>query len=67
MKRTILVLFGLGVLIATLAAANMRRDPGAIDLDWRIVKPLAREVTVEAPGRGLIVQTVTAPGAVEPV
>jgi HlyD family secretion protein len=67
MKRTVLALLGLVLLIASLTAANLRRDPGAIDLDWRIVKPPAREVTVESPKRGLIIQTVTAPGAVEPV
>ena len=67
MSRALLVFLGLVVLVATLTAANLRRDPNAVELDWQIVKVPPREVAVEPPGHGRIVQTVTAPGAVEPV
>lgn len=67
MYRTVAVLLTVGVLVAGLAAANFRRDPGAIELDWRLIKPPALEVVVEAPTRGPIVQTITAPGKVESV
>jgi len=67
MIRTVAILLGLAALVASLAAANLAREPGAVSLDWRIVRPKPREVVVEAPSRGPIVQTITAPGAVEPV
>jgi HlyD family secretion protein len=67
MRRSLVAILGIGVLVACLAAANLARDPGAFDLDWRIVKPPPLEVAVEPPARGPIVQTITAPGQVEPV
>jgi HlyD family secretion protein len=66
-RRGVLVTSAVGGLVACIAAANLYREPGAIELDWRLVKPPPREVAVETPSRGPIVQTVTAPGAVEPV
>jgi HlyD family secretion protein len=53
------------LLIAGVAAVNLRRDASSYSIDWRIVRPPAREVVAEPPGRGQVVQTVTAPGAVE--
>lgn len=67
MARAVVVAIGVLCLVAALAAANMRRETGAIEVDWRLIKPPAREVSVEPPSRGLIVQTVTAPGTIEPV
>lgn len=67
MRRLVLSVIGVGLLIVCVAAANLRRDPHGFDLDWQLVKAPPREVTVETPSRGLIVQTVTAPGTVEPV
>jgi HlyD family secretion protein len=58
---------GLAVVVVGLTAANLRREPGAVDLDWQLVKPPAAEVVLEAPARGPIVQTITAPGRVESV
>jgi HlyD family secretion protein len=66
-RRVALMSLGIGVLVASLATANLRRDPGAVEIDWRIARPPPREVVAERPSRGLIVQTVTAPGTVESV
>ncbi len=55
----------IAILVATLAAANLRREPGALNLDWQLVKEAPREVLAEPSRRGEIVQTVTAPGSVE--
>lgn len=65
MFRVILAVVGVVVLIGGLTAANLRRDSGVQSLDWRILKTPPREVIVETPANGEIVQTVTAPGAVE--
>jgi HlyD family secretion protein len=67
MRRALGMLVILVVVIAGLAAANMRRDSGALQFDWQLIKLPPREVTVESPSRGEIVQTVTAPAKVEPV
>jgi HlyD family secretion protein len=67
MRRAIATTVLIGGLVAVLAAANLRREPGAVEVDWRIAKPPPREVVAERPARGPIVQTVTAPGTVEPV
>jgi HlyD family secretion protein len=67
MRRVILVVLGLGVLIAGLAAANLRRDPGGNRFDWQLIKLPPREVSTESPTRGEIIQTVTAPGKIEPI
>jgi HlyD family secretion protein len=55
------------ILVVGLAAANLRREPSALALDWRLVKPPALEVMVEPLSRGEIVQTITAPGKVESI
>lgn len=55
------------LLAAGLAAANLRRDPSAVRVDWRIARPEPREVLVEAPALGPIVETIAAPGTVEAV
>ena len=67
MIRSFAIVLGLAALVASLAAANLRRDSEAVALDWRIVRPSPREVVAEPPARGPIVQTITAPGTVEPV
>ena len=67
MRRGVTITSGLASLVICLTAANMRREPGAVELDWRLVRPLAREVVVEPPSRGAIIQTVAAPGKVESV
>ncbi len=67
MRSALLVLALLTVVAVTLAAANLRRDAGALAIDWRLVKETPHEVIAEPPGLGAIVQTVTAPGAVEAV
>src|SRR5438270_331910 len=67
MRRAVLAVAGLATLVVCLTAANLRREPGALELDWQLVKPAASEVVVEPPGRGEIVQTINAPGKVESV
>jgi HlyD family secretion protein len=67
MYRRFFSLLGLGALVLVLSAANLRRDPGAEAIDWRLVKKGVQEVNVESPARGSIVQTITAPGVVEPM
>jgi HlyD family secretion protein len=65
MSRALLVAMGMGAVV--LSAANLQRDPKAVEVDWRVIRQPAREVIVESPTRGLIVQTITAPGTVVPV
>lgn len=65
MPRILLSLLAIAALIGVLAAANSRRDAATMALDWRLIPAPAREVVLERPQRGPIVQTVTAPGAVE--
>jgi HlyD family secretion protein len=66
MRRLILGL-GLVGLVILLAAANLWRDPRGTTLDWQLIKAPPREVHTEPLARGLIVQTVAAPGTVEAV
>jgi HlyD family secretion protein len=65
MWRILLGTLGLGLLIASLAAANLRRDPDRTSLDWQILKAPPREVTLGTLERGPIVRTIAAPGEVE--
>ncbi len=65
MWRTLMLLLTLGLLIGLLAAANLLREPGTRTLDWQLLKAPAREVVLETPAMGSIVQTITAPGEVE--
>jgi HlyD family secretion protein len=67
MRRSFLAFVALALVVGLISAANLRRDPRATAVDWQIIKPQPREVSVEIPARGPIVQTVTAPGVVEPV
>lgn len=67
MSRFVVVTIALGILVAVLAAANLRRDSGSLEIDWRLASPPTREVIVEPPTRGPIIQTVAAPGKVEAV
>lgn len=67
MRRSVLAALAIIVIVGVVAAANLRRDPKQVSIDWQIIKPAAREVVVEIPARGPIVQTITAPGVVEPV
>ena len=67
MRRNLLIVLGLGTLVACLAAANLGREPGRFDLDWRLVRQPPREVSAEIPARGPIVQTITAPGVIEAI
>src|SRR3954451_23464008 len=67
MRRSFLAVLAIIVVVGVVAAANMNRDPKSVTVDWQIIKPLPREVTIDSPARGPIVQTVTAPGVVEPV
>jgi HlyD family secretion protein len=67
MARWALAAAGLAAVVVALTAANLRREPGSVELDWQLVKPPAAEVVLESPTRGSIVQTITAPGKVEAV
>jgi HlyD family secretion protein len=65
MRGALLAVLSVIVLIGALSAANLRRDPSGWEIDWRIIRPPALEVSIEPPTRGPVAQTVTAPGAVE--
>jgi HlyD family secretion protein len=67
MRRALLIFALLTAVAATIAWANLRREPGALAIDWQLVKETPHEVLAEPPGLGAIIQTVTAPGAVESV
>jgi len=67
MPRAVGAVLAFSIVVAVLAAANLSRDPGALDIDWRLATPPAHEVVVEPPSRGPIVQTVAAPGKVEAI
>lgn len=65
MRRAGLLGLVLTATVGGLAAANLRRDGAPVQLDWTLLKAPPREVSLETPGRGEIVQTITAPGEVE--
>ncbi len=67
MRRSLLSALGLIVIVGALLAANLKRDPSGVVIDWRIMRLPAREVTVDSPRKGEIVQTITAPGTVESI
>jgi HlyD family secretion protein len=67
MFRGIFTLLGLGALVVGVTAANLRRPATTQAVDWQLVKKGAKVVNVESPTRGPIVQTITAPGVVEPL
>lgn len=65
MPRMLLLALGLVVVVAGLTAANLRRDSSGFQLDWQVIPTPPREVTLESPTRGPVVETITAPGEVE--
>lgn len=65
MRRAAAMVTLVGFLVVALTAANLARSPGTVSLDWQLIKPPPLEVQAEPPGRGAIVQTITAPGKVE--
>lgn len=67
MKTFLLSIGGVGIVTIALTVANLRRDPGVLRVDWRIVKEPPIDVQVEAPSRGPIVRKITAPGVVEAI
>ncbi|MFO0888667.1 MAG: efflux RND transporter periplasmic adaptor subunit [Isosphaeraceae bacterium] len=67
MTRAAMTAIGLGILIVGLVAANVGRDPGKLELDWRLIREPARKVLIESPSGGPIQQTITAPAKIEAV
>jgi HlyD family secretion protein len=67
MTRAAVTTISLGILVVALVAANLRREPGKLELDWRLIREPARKVLVESPSGGAIVQTITAPAKIEAV
>ncbi len=66
MRRIIAITVILAVVVTCVAVANLRRDPKALKVDWRIKKRMPPlDVQVEHPSRGKIVETITAPGTIE--
>ncbi|WP_165248494.1 efflux RND transporter periplasmic adaptor subunit [Paludisphaera soli] len=58
---------GVCILAAGLAAMNAARDPGAVRLDWTLVRTPPRKVLAEPLARATIIRTVTASGVIESV
>lgn len=67
MMRILVTTVGLAILVVAVAAANLRREPGQLDLDWRLIREPARKVIAEPASGGTIVETITAPGKIESV
>jgi HlyD family secretion protein len=67
MMRIVVTTISLGILVLALVAANLKREPNRLDLDWRLIREPAHKVVAEPASRGSIVQTITAPGKVESV
>jgi HlyD family secretion protein len=67
MRRTLLLGFGMTLLVVALAAANLRRDGTLYELDWQLMRTPPREVELAPPARAEIVETISATGTVEPV
>lgn len=67
MIRAIVSVLAAGSLVAGVFVANSRHDANTWTLDWRLIHERPREVLVERPSRGRIVQTITAPGKIEPL
>lgn len=62
------LLFSILLLAATAAIviANISRDPSAYGIDWRLKRPMRKQmVEFGSPTRGAVVQTITAPGVIE--
>ena len=67
MFRTVLTVVVLGALVAGVAAANLHRPTTTEAVDWQLVKKGAKDVNLASPTRRSIIQTITAPGVVEPL
>jgi HlyD family secretion protein len=67
MKLIVSIIVILAAFAASLAAMNVWRDPASYRVDWRLAQPPAKEVQCELPSRGQVIQTLTAPGTIEPV
>ena len=67
MIRGILTIFGIGALVAAVVGVNLSREPGRIDLDWRLIHEPAPKILAEPLSHGTIVQTITASGKIESV
>jgi HlyD family secretion protein len=67
MMRGALMVIVIGVLVATVVGVNLSREPGRIDLDWRLIHEPAPRVLAEPLSHGTIVQTITASGKIESV
>src|SRR5690606_27660242 len=65
MRGVLLTIVGVLIVVVGLTAANLRRDDVGIDLNWQLLRKPPREVTLETPSHGQIVETITAPGEVE--
>lgn len=67
MRRSLVFAAAIVLMVAGLVAANLSREPSLVAVDWRLVQMPAREVLVEVPAKGEVVQTITAPGTIEAV
>lgn len=67
MRRVVLWLLGVSTAVGCLAAANLRRDPGQVEVDWWLFRPSPPSVAVGSPTRGDIARTVASKGVVEPI
>ncbi len=67
MIRVLVSFLAAGSLVAGVFVANSREDRHAWSLDWRLINERPHEVLVERPSLGRIVQTITAPGKIEPL
>ena len=67
MRRAVFWAVGIFILVGCLAAANLRRDPHAVDVDWQLFRPAPPLVVVEPPTPGTIARTIAAQGVVEPI
>ena len=67
MRRIVLWTFGILIAVVCVAAANLRRDPTRVEVDWQLFRPSPPSVVVGHPDRGPIARTIAAKGVVEPV
>ena len=67
MRRAVTWAAGIFGLIACLAAANLSREPRAIEVDWQLFRPSPPVVTIGHPTAGPIARTIAAKGVVEPI
>ncbi len=64
--RTATIITALLALVVTIVVLlNWRREPGAFQVDWQLVKLPAKVVEVSTPTRTSIVRSVSAPGEIE--